>query len=713
LKNNTSAIAQEIKRITELTRKLPLAEKALDELAQGKSLAELEEFRLEQQERVKDFRELFNLARANQKLSQSGFSFFGIFRGKEQPNRDIKELESELEALRQEIGREENIKLTLDAAVFRETMLKKMASDRSHLVDGEPCFLCGALEHPYNQRPPREANSQQALIDQKAKIKALMMATGKLTQQLKIAQKLAEKNQANQTELVRIRSQWQTLCNRLNTASEDLNIVKLRMLNRLLKVEIRKLNTISKVVASYRGKQVGIEQLKALIAKGEATVKRLQLNSQQLDSEWQARPQEETDYQAALDACQQEEQQLAEKVLAQLAFLGEKMPSKNKEEALLDRLNARRQDYQSNAFRQKSLLEEVEELKKKTERCQSEIAACNEKIERYSLQLQADEFVGLHLALVEKQKLITDKEQLIARLETELAGLKQELQSKLQGTQFADLHHLTETLELLQHQPELERHLAELEQEIDAKTVVLENTRVELAAEHLSAASEPNLEKLSAQLNSVTEKLAIADLEVQRLERLLKEQAQYQEKADAIQIQLLDQQETARLCNIEAAQLAEESGMAFRRRIQMRVADQLLSQTNAVLEKVSGRYYLRQTFSEQGLALNIEDTYQGNVHRLPKTLSGGESFVVSLALALGLSELANNGKSVNSLFLDEGFGNLDAETLFTVISTLEGLHTHGKTVGVISHVESVQKRFKAQLQVVKKPNGMSMLKQVS
>ncbi|MDO9268922.1 MAG: SbcC/MukB-like Walker B domain-containing protein, partial [Methylobacter sp.] len=140
---------------------------------------------------------------------------------------------------------------------------------------------------------------------------------------------------------------------------------------------------------------------------------------------------------------------------------------------------------------------------------------------------------------------------------------------------------------------------------------------------------------------------------------------------------------------------------------------QLLSQTNAMLEKVSGRYYLRSVPSEQGLALAIEDTYQGNVHRLPKTLSGGESFVVSLALALGLSELANNGKSVDSLFLDEGFGNLDAETLYTVISTLEGLHTHGKTVGVISHVEGVQKRFKAQLQVVKKPNGMGMLKQVS
>ncbi len=67
--------------------------------------------------------------------------------------------------------------------------------------------------------------------------------------------------------------------------------------------------------------------------------------------------------------------------------------------------------------------------------------------------------------------------------------------------------------------------------------------------------------------------------------------------------------------------------------------------------------------AEQGLALEVEDTYQGNAHRLPKTLSGGESFVVSLALALGLSELANSGKSVDSLFLDEGFGNLDADTL--------------------------------------------------
>jgi len=713
LKNNQSAIAQENKTIAELNRKLPLAEKALDDLAQGKNLLELEELRQEQQERVKDFRELYNLAVANQKLSKSGFNFFGIFGRKEQPDHDIEELESKLEELKHEIGREENSRLTLETAVFREALLRKMAPDRQYLDDGEPCFLCGALEHPYAKHPPREANSQQALTEKKAKIKALRASAGKLMQQIKTAQKLAEKNQANQTERAKIKSQWQTLSNRLNTASEDLSINKLRLLRQLLNAEISALKTIIGVVADYRKKQTGIDQLKALIAKGEATIERLQLNTRQLDAEQRERPAEEINYEAALATCQQEEQQLADKVLAQLASLGEKMPSKGKEDALFDRLNTRRQDYQGYVFRQKSLTEELEGLKAKADHCQIEIAACNEKLERYNRQLQSEEIIGLHLALVEKQRLIADKEQLIAGQEAELTALKQALESKLQETQFAGLHELTETLELLQHQPDLERHLAELEQEIDAKTVELEKNRLELETENTLVTLEVNPEQLKAQLKSTTEQLTIAGLEVQRLEQLLSEQQQYRQKADAILVQLQDQEEVVRLCNAEAAQIAEESGMAFRRRVQKRIADQLLSQTNAVLEKVSGRYYLRQMPSEQGLALEVEDTYQGNVRRLPKTLSGGESFVVSLALALGLAELANGGKSVDSLFLDEGFGNLDADTLYTVISTLEGLHTHGKTVGVISHVEGVQKRFKAQLQVVKKPNGMGMLKQAS
>jgi exonuclease SbcC len=271
LKNNQSAIAQENKRIAELNRQLPLSKKALDELAQGKNLAELEEFRQEQQERVKDFRELYNLTVANQKLSKSGFSFFGLFGRKEQPDHDVEQLEAELEALKQEIIREENIKLTLETAVFREMLLKKMAADRSHLVDGEPCFLCGSLKHPYAEHPPKEANSQQALVDQKTKIRTLKATGGKLAQQIKAVRKLAEKNHANHTDLLRIRSQWQTLSNRLYIASEDLSINKVRLIRNLLSNEIKELKTVTSVVAAYRSKQAGIEQLEALIARGKAT----------------------------------------------------------------------------------------------------------------------------------------------------------------------------------------------------------------------------------------------------------------------------------------------------------------------------------------------------------------------------------------------------------------------------------------------------------
>ncbi len=713
LKNNQSAIAQETKRISTLSLKLPLAEQALTELAQGKNLTELEEYLQEQQERVKDFRELHNLAKTHQKLSQNGFGFFGIFSSKEQPDIDIEALEAELKALKHETNKEENIKLTLDMAVFRENMLKKMTADRQHLVDGEPCFLCGSSEHPYAYHPPRVANSQQALTDQKAKLKAMIAAAGKLEQQIKSAKKQADNTQANLNERQKVKSQWQTLCNRLYTASEDLKIKKLHLMTQLLDNEIKTLKTIATVVADYKNKQSSIEQLKALIEKSEATVKRLQLSAQQLDAEWQERPKEEIDYTAALIACQQEEQQLAAQVTAQLTLLGEKMPAKGKEDALYDRLNARRQDYQSYAFRQKNLTEELETLTVKVEHCRLEIAACTENIERYNLQLQNEEVIGLHLALIEKQKLIANKEQLINRQKAEVAALEQTLQNKIQGTSFATLQRLTQVLEQLEHQPELELHLAALQQDIDTKVLTLDKIRLDLEAQSASISTQLTLAQLETELKNVSEKITIADLETQRLDQILKEQKQFQQKADIILAQLQEQQEIARLCHAEAVQIAEESGMDFRRRVQKRVADQLLTQTNAVLEKVSGRYYLRQMPSEQGLALEIEDTYQGNMHRLPKTLSGGESFVLSLALALGLSELANNGKSVDSLFLDEGFGNLDAETLYTVISTLEGLQTHGKTVGVISHVEGVQKRFKAQLQVVKKPNGMGMLKQAS
>jgi len=103
------------------------------------------------------------------------------------------------------------------------------------------------------------------------------------------------------------------------------------------------------------------------------------------------------------------------------------------------------------------------------------------------------------------------------------------------------------------------------------------------------------------------------------------------------------------------------------------------------------------------------DTYQADAVRSVNTLSGGESFLVSLALALGLSDLASHKTQIDSLFIDEGFGTLDAETLDIAITALENLQASGKMIGIISHVEALKERISTQIQVKKMSGGVSKI----
>ena len=264
---------------------------------------------------------------------------------------------------------------------------------------------------------------------------------------------------------------------------------------------------------------------------------------------------------------------------------------------------------------------------------------------------------------------------------------------KLTATHFNSIDEIVHALDMLSERPGLLDTKAKLEKNAANASQQLASMRLELSeAEHNV---EPDLTKadVNQSLKSNREKMLIAQFEAERLERIIREQKLFLEKQATLLNQIESQQQRVLQAKSEFDEISAESGMAFRRRVQIQMVERLLSRANDMLEKISGRYYVRQRPSERGLGLLIEDTYQGNVRRLPKSLSGGESFIVSLALALGLSELATNGRAVDSLFLDEGFGNLDAENLYTVVNTLESLKAHGKTVGVISHVEGGAKTF--------------------
>ena len=125
---------------------------------------------------------------------------------------------------------------------------------------------------------------------------------------------------------------------------------------------------------------------------------------------------------------------------------------------------------------------------------------------------------------------------------------------------------------------------------------------------------------------------------------------------------------------------------------------------------MSDRYSLRIDNSiNSKLELTVEDHYQGGEIRSIKNLSGGESFIVSLALALGLSQMVSGNRQLQSLFLDEGFGTLDEDSLDVALSSLSNLQQSGKTIGIISHVVALKERISTQIQVIPISGGRSRL----
>lgn len=131
----------------------------------------------------------------------------------------------------------------------------------------------------------------------------------------------------------------------------------------------------------------------------------------------------------------------------------------------------------------------------------------------------------------------------------------------------------------------------------------------------------------------------------------------------------------------------------------------LLDQANYFLRKLSGRYEL--TCYTNSLAIMVMDKEMGGELRSASSLSGGETFLVSLALALGLASLNDENLDINMLFIDEGFGTLDGDSLEMAVTTLGNMQKFGRKVGIISHVDSLKERIPAQIQVTKRGKAAS------
>lgn len=178
----------------------------------------------------------------------------------------------------------------------------------------------------------------------------------------------------------------------------------------------------------------------------------------------------------------------------------------------------------------------------------------------------------------------------------------------------------------------------------------------------------------------------------------------HQERLQALEAQ---KKETARWEELHSL-IGSGDGKKFRNFAQGITFELMVAHANRQLQKMSDRYILVRDDCEP-LELNVIDNYQAGEIRSTKNLSGGESFIASLALSLGLSSMASRNVRVDSLFLDEGFGTLDEDALETALETLSGLQQDGKLIGIISHVPALKERIATQIQVEAGSAGRSLL----
>lgn len=206
-------------------------------------------------------------------------------------------------------------------------------------------------------------------------------------------------------------------------------------------------------------------------------------------------------------------------------------------------------------------------------------------------------------------------------------------------------------------------------------------------------ASEKSMEEIAVKRGAVSQELKADQENKLHLSQLI----------DDAEKKKADYQKWSRMNQL----IGDSTGNKFRKIAQSYVLSSLIHSANSYMKTLTDRYTLKVTPGT--FVISIEDAYQGYVTRAASTISGGESFLVSLALALALSDIGQQ-LAVDTLFIDEGFGTLSGEPLQNAVDTLRSLHTKsGRHVGIISHVEELKERIPVQIQVVKQGEGRSKI----
>lgn len=622
----------------------------------------------------------------------------------------------------------------LHESLRKSQLIASLEEHRSSLSHGEACPLCGALDHPFSGdevQPASEITRLKAELD----AASTELQKNQLAQHRK-GNELARAEQSL-TDLRKQESAGQAVYQRLQSTLASYP-EHLHTLDALLAATTRQQQTTKQLEAAL--KQVRSAEAAAAAAEKAWLAQRHEVDTAQLReqaaSEDVLRAEQAVQQnEAALEEVRARGKQSAGLLAAPLAKLSLETPAEGTEKEFSRQLAQRRDLAQAKVA-------ERQQIQMNMQRLETVLAQFHRDAEGLQQQLKAlaedqtESLAGVprpatrplsgkprHTALPQAQSALADARRQDTEARTTLREREQAAEQArvLSGEASASL---VQALRDSEFDSVEDLRAARLSSASVERIATLEKRLIEEElnlAGHWQAA-QADADALRATEPPQGEQLAIAeetlrdveeDLQSRATSRALLQKELENDSVSRTTVVVARQQLEADRNQLEVwRQLAEligsHDGKKFRVFAQGLSLDVLIRHANKHLQRLAERYRLRRRAGE-ALDLEIIDLHQAGVARPMASLSGGESFLASLALALGLSDLAGRNVRIDSLFIDEGFGSLDADTLDVAIAALESLRLNQKTVGIISHVDLLKERITTQVQVERGAGGISSI----
>lgn len=634
------------KQRSELQKKRAVLQQHREELEQlGQTLETLQKSEQRLKEKLPQLRELARAGELRERVQ--------AVKGQEQLVVQVHRLRDEFKEKREVLKQqwhqlnESQKKLEKLEAEYRDIRRRWMNSQAvvlaEKLEDNEPCPVCGSTEHP------QPARSEDGAVSDEVHNRVFEQ----LEQERKKVQQRQQAYEKQKAELNNVEQQGVQLKQQLQEEWAEYSVDQIREYREHLEAKLKK-----------------AEEAEEELALGEKELKKVERRLEELREEREGRAEE-------MHRLEQQEQKLAGQVEEVRQALEEQQ------------------------------VEGLEDLNGRIDKLTAERDGLRKAEKETREALQASQ-----TRIAELKSRIGGEEEQLASVSKELEKLESDWQERLEQAGFDTMEAVTEAM------PE-PGGLDALQQELEAwqkERGRLQNRLEQLQNEIGEDQEAPDLEGAREREQAAEQKLQELRDELTRLQEQEKRLRKLGDQLEERRCKLREQeQEYARINHLaDLARGGNTLNQKFQTYVLSVLLDDVARQANRRLQDMSqGRYELRRVDvvrdgrSKAGLELNVFDTYNGQ-ERSVRTLSGGEMFITSLSLALGLADVAmmrSGGLKMEAIFIDEGFGSLDSETLDLAVKTLMNLKEDGRMVGLISHVEELKERIDTRLEIIKKQDG--------